>query len=107
MLWAAAALAFISYGINSEIASENVCHTCDPFLIIQIYIGIVLVIVINLSALFTFYQDVSSRKEMKGFTDLVAHNAVVFRDGGDKKEYAFFVVKESSLKSFLEFPQPI
>jgi len=73
LLWAAALLAFISYGINREIASEN------------IYIGIVLVIVILLSALFTFYQDVSSRKEMSGFLDLVAHNAVVFRDG-EKKE---------------------
>jgi len=74
LLWAAAILAFISYGINTEIAGEN------------IYIGIVLVIVILLSACFTFYQDYQSRKEMKGFGQLVAHNALVYRDGQDKKE---------------------
>eukprot|EP00767_Chilomastix_cuspidata_P005823 gnl/Chilomastix_cuspidata/608.p1 GENE.gnl/Chilomastix_cuspidata/608~~gnl/Chilomastix_cuspidata/608.p1 ORF type:complete len:1549 (+),score=531.98 gnl/Chilomastix_cuspidata/608:31-4677(+) len=75
LLWIGALLAIGSYVVpylmgDMESADKN-----------NLYIGIVLAIVVILTGLFTFYQEMKSLKIMEGFNDLVPESARVLVDG--------------------------
>eukprot|EP01125_Pyxidicula_operculata_P001158 TRINITY_DN1110_c0_g1_i1.p1 TRINITY_DN1110_c0_g1~~TRINITY_DN1110_c0_g1_i1.p1 ORF type:complete len:991 (-),score=157.05 TRINITY_DN1110_c0_g1_i1:104-3076(-) len=69
LLWVAALLCFISYGLSPQLALEN------------LYIGGVLVFVVVITGIFTFVQEASSKKAMAGFIKLVPQMCTVIRDG--------------------------
>jgi len=68
LLWLAGILCFIAYIL-------------DPTIPENLYLGIVLVTVVILTGLFSFYQEYKSVETMKGFADMLPPSAVVERDG--------------------------
>lgn len=68
LLWLAALLCFIAYGIEQAIP-EN------------LYLGVVLVIVTVLTGIFSFYQDYQSAAVMAGFKDMLPPKCMVTRNG--------------------------
>lgn len=69
LLWVAAVLAFVSYGVWRELASDN------------LYIGVVLVVVVLITGAFSYYQEAKSLAVMKGFAEMVPTKALVLRGG--------------------------
>jgi len=68
LLWVGAILSFIGYAINSD-APEN------------LYLGIVLVSVVTITGIFSYYQDRKSAAVMAGFANMMPQAALVVRDG--------------------------
>lgn len=73
LLWLGVLLCFSSYGID-------LIYTDVPVLD-QIYMGIVLMVVVTLSGVFSFYQQSKSDSIMESFKKLVPQEAVVIRNG--------------------------
>jgi len=70
LLWLAALLCFIAYGIEQAIP-EN------------LYLGVVLVIVTVLTGIFSFYQDYQSAAVMAGFKNMLPPRCMVTRGGNN------------------------
>lgn len=68
LLWFGAVLCFIAYGV-------------DPSGIENLYLGVVLVLVVVITGIFSFYQDAQASKAMEGFSKMVPDFATVIRDG--------------------------
>jgi len=68
LLWVGAILCFIAYGIDQTTA-EN------------LYLGCVLVFVVVVTGIFSYYQDAQANKAMAGFAKMVPESATVIRDG--------------------------
>lgn len=75
LLWIAGFLCFIAYIIDPS-GSEN------------LVLGIVLVVVVVLTGLFSFYQDYQSAAVMAGFKDFLPPQSIVIRDGKDPSQIA-------------------
>lgn len=67
LLWIGSILCFVVYGIDGTI--ENLT------------LGIVLAVVVTLTAIFAFYQELKSEKVLAGFLKLVETTALVKRNG--------------------------
>ncbi|CAD8071160.1 unnamed protein product [Paramecium primaurelia] len=72
LLWGAAALCFLAYGLSPD----------DPS---QLYLGIVLVGVIVIITLLTYFQNRKSEAIMAGFSNFIPPEAIVIRDGQQLK----------------------
>lgn len=70
LLWLAAALCFLGYGLDSK-QVEN------------LYLGIVLAAVTVLTGMFSYYQDAKSQAVMAGFKNMLPPETIVVRDGSD------------------------
>eukprot|EP00457_Paulinella_chromatophora_P000842 gb/GEZN01000842.1/.p1 GENE.gb/GEZN01000842.1/~~gb/GEZN01000842.1/.p1 ORF type:complete len:1094 (+),score=168.27 gb/GEZN01000842.1/:116-3283(+) len=68
LLWAASVLCFIAYAVA-------------PFDPSNLYLGIVLVVVVVITGIFSFYQDSKSAAAMEGFKRMVPNSTNVRRDG--------------------------
>eukprot|EP00808_Paulinella_micropora_P003061 g82786.t1 len=68
LLWGAGILCFIAYGIAPE----------DPS---NLWLGIVLIVVVIITGIFSFYQDSKSAAAMEGFKRMVPNQTNVRRDG--------------------------
>lgn len=68
LLQVASVLCFIGYGLNRE-AEDN------------LYLGIVLYVVVILTAIFSFFQEFKSEKTMEKFKNFLPPKAVVHRSG--------------------------
>ncbi len=73
LLWAGSALSFISYGIEKSSATESTDET--------LYLGIVLAVVVIITAIFSYYQESKSSKIMKSFKSMVPQYAQCIREG--------------------------
>ncbi|XP_054716444.1 sodium/potassium-transporting ATPase subunit alpha-like [Uloborus diversus] len=73
LLWAGAVLCFIAFTVQST-ALENTSHD-------NMYLGLVLVFVVLISGMFSYYQEAKSSKIMESFKKLVPQEAKVIRDG--------------------------
>ncbi|UYV71254.1 ATP1A2 [Cordylochernes scorpioides] len=73
LLWIGAFLCFISYGIEAYRGSEPEMD--------QVYMGMVLVIVVLISGIFSYYQQSKSDSIMESFKKLVPQQAIVIRNG--------------------------
>ena len=74
LLWAAAILSFMAFGL------EHVSSHGDPEMD-NLYLGCVLVFVVTLTAIFSYYQESKSSSVMESFKDLVPQTALVRRNG--------------------------
>jgi sodium/potassium-transporting ATPase subunit alpha len=68
LLWIGGILCFVAYAINREDASN-------------LYLGIVLIIIVILTSLMTFYQNMKSEAIMNSFKDFIPPQTIVIRDG--------------------------
>ncbi|KAL4479698.1 hypothetical protein ABPG73_017919 [Tetrahymena malaccensis] len=71
MLWLGGILCFITYALNSS----------DPS---NLYLGIVIIIVISITAVITFQQNAKSEAIMDSFKNFIPQNSTVIRDGNIK-----------------------
>ncbi|MEQ2303496.1 Sodium/potassium-transporting ATPase subunit alpha-1 [Ameca splendens] len=76
LLWGGAFLCFLAFSI--QIATEN-----EP-VNDNLYLGIVLAIVVIITAFFSYYQEAKSSKIMESFKNMVPQQALVIRDGEKK-----------------------
>jgi sodium/potassium-transporting ATPase subunit alpha len=67
LLWAGAILCFIAYGLGGGDAN--------------LYLAIIIVAVILLTAILNFYQTLKSQSIMGGFKDFIPPETIVIRDG--------------------------
>ena len=74
LLWAAAILSFMAFGM------EHVSSHGDPEMD-NLYLGCVLVFVVTVTAIFSYYQESKSSSVMESFKDLVPRTALVRRNG--------------------------
>jgi sodium/potassium-transporting ATPase subunit alpha len=72
LFWAGAVLCFIAYGLSSS----------DPS---NLYLGIVLIGIVILTSLITFYQNMKSQAIMASFKDFIPPETIVIRDGIRRK----------------------
>ncbi|CAI5638347.1 unnamed protein product [Oreochromis niloticus] len=76
LLWIGAFLCFVAYSIQAasedEPASDN------------LYLGIVLSVVVMITACFSYYQEAKSSRIMDSFKNMVPQQALVIRDGEKK-----------------------
>jgi len=68
LLWVAAILCFIAYGLD-DTQPEN------------LYLGVVLSVVVFMTAVFSFYQDYQSAAVMAGFKNMLPPQTSVYRNG--------------------------
>jgi sodium/potassium-transporting ATPase subunit alpha len=68
LLWVGAILSFMGYILDSS-SQEN------------LYLGVVLVLVVVITAVFSYYQDAKSAAVMEGFKKMVPRHALVLRNG--------------------------
>jgi len=73
LLWAGSALSFISYGIEKTTTTDSSDET--------LYLGIVLAVVVIVTAIFSYYQESKSSKIMKSFKNMVPQYAHCIREG--------------------------
>jgi sodium/potassium-transporting ATPase subunit alpha len=73
LLWCGSILCFLSYGI--------LCATYEDPSDDNLYLGIVLAIVITVTAVFSYYQESKSSKIMESFKNMVPQYALCIRDG--------------------------
>ena len=59
-----------------------------PSNVYNLVLAVTLLVIITLSALFTFYQEWSSAKVLEGFKDLLPSSAIVIRDGMPSRQLA-------------------
>lgn len=71
MLWVGAALCFMAYGLSN-----------DPS---QIYLGAILVFVILITGVITYYQTAKSDALMEGFKNMLPQQTTVIRGGVEKR----------------------
>uniref|UniRef100_A0A8C6XX36 ATPase Na+/K+ transporting subunit alpha 3 n=1 Tax=Naja naja TaxID=35670 RepID=A0A8C6XX36_NAJNA len=108
LLWIGAILCFLTYGIlagtEEDPSRDNVSFggvTClegvlvggmkkgylkdllmiQPFLLLQLYLGIVLAAVVIITGCFSYYQEAKSSKIMESFKNMVPQQALVIREG--------------------------
>merc|ERR1719158_378823 len=74
LLWVGGILCFIAYAVQSF---QNPDDTPKD----NLYLGIVLVVVVCVTGIFSYYQESKSAKIMESFKDLVPQTAVVRRNG--------------------------
>ena len=68
LLWIGGILCFVAYAINRENASN-------------LYLGVVLIVIVILTSLMTFYQNIKSEAIMTSFKDFIPPQTIVIRDG--------------------------
>jgi sodium/potassium-transporting ATPase subunit alpha len=68
LLWIGGILCFVAYAISPE----------DPS---NLYLGIVLIIIVILTSLMTFYQNMKSEAIMNSFKDFIPPQTIVIREG--------------------------
>ena len=68
LLWCGSILCFVAYGIASE----------DPS---NLYLGIVILVIVNLSNLIEFLQNRKSKALMESFKNFIPPETTVIRDG--------------------------
>merc|ERR1711899_32682 len=73
LLWFGAILCFLAYGIQASAYEEPPDD--------NLYLGIVLSAVVNVTGIFSYYQEAKSAKIMESFKNLVPQYAVVRRNG--------------------------
>jgi len=73
LLWCGSVLCFISYGLQ--------CATYEDPSDDNLYLGIVLAIVVIVTAVFSYYQESKSSRIMESFKNMVPQFAVCLRDG--------------------------
>ena len=88
LLWAAAILSFMAFGL--EYGSSHGHPEMD-----NLYLGCVLVFVVTVTAIFSYYQESKSDSVMESFKDLVPQTALVKRNG----EMMTIMAKEVRLSS--------
>ena len=74
LLWVAAILSFLAYGL--EAASSSGDAEMD-----NLYLGSVLVFVVIVTGIFSYYQESKSSSVMESFKNLVPHTSLVRRNG--------------------------
>ena len=74
LLWAAAILSFMAFGL--EFSSSQGDPEMD-----NLYLGCVLVFVVTVTAIFSYYQESKSDSVMESFKNLVPQTALVRRNG--------------------------
>ena len=74
LLWAAAILSFMAFGL--EFSNSQGSPEMD-----NLYLGCVLVFVVTVTAVFSYYQESKSDSVMESFKDLVPKTALVRRNG--------------------------
>ena len=74
LLWAAAILSFMAFAL------EYVGSQGEPEMD-NLYLGCVLVFVVTVTAIFSYYQESKSDSVMESFKDLVPQTALVRRNG--------------------------
>ena len=74
LLWVAAILSFLAYGL--EAASSSGDAEMD-----YLYLGSVLVFVVIVTGIFSYYQESKSSSVMESFKNLVPHTSLVRRNG--------------------------
>ena len=74
LLWAAAILSFMAFGL------EHVSSHGDPEMD-NLYLGCILVFVVTVTAIFSYYQEAKSSSVMESFKNLVPKTALVRRNG--------------------------
>lgn len=74
LLWIGAALSFLCYGLQPDKRDKS-----------NMYLGIVLIVVIILTAIFSYYQNSKSAALMAQFKNFIPPAAEVYRDGQKKK----------------------
>ena len=74
LLWAAAILSFMAFGL--EHASSHGHPEMD-----NLYLGCVLVFVVTITAIFSYYQESKSDSVMESFKNMVPQTALVRRNG--------------------------
>ncbi|CAJ0941051.1 unnamed protein product [Ranitomeya imitator] len=70
VFWIASGLCFLAYGLQA--AQDPRCN---------LWLAIILIAVVVLTALFAYYQEAKSTKIMAGFKNMVPQQALVLRDG--------------------------
>lgn len=73
LLWVAGILCFIAYGLQPD-GVEN------------LYLGVVLVVVVIITGIFSFYQDAKSQSVMAGFKNMVPAQTSVIRNGDPRPQ---------------------
>lgn len=73
LLWIGAILCFIAYSIQTLYSDEPQLD--------NLYLGLVLAIVVIITAVFSYYQESKSSKIMESFKNMVPQYAMVIRDG--------------------------
>lgn len=73
LLWCGSILCFLSYGILSATYEDPPKD--------NLYLGVVLAIVITVTAIFSYYQESKSSKIMESFKNMVPQHALCIRDG--------------------------
>ena len=74
LLWVAAILSFMAFGL------EHASSHGDPEMD-NLYLGCVLVFVVTITAIFSYYQESKSDSVMESFKNLVPQTALVRRNG--------------------------
>ena len=67
MLWIAAILCFMTYGVGKDISN--------------IYLAAIIIAIILISGLLTFYQTMQSQAIMESFKDFIPPETIVIRNG--------------------------
>ncbi|KAL1023657.1 hypothetical protein UPYG_G00044150 [Umbra pygmaea] len=74
LLWIGAGLCFMAFTIQMNSGGDD--PTYD-----NLYLGIVLVVVVVITGLFSYYQEAKSSRIMDSFKNMVPQQALVIRDG--------------------------
>ena len=90
LLWAAAILSFAAFGL------EHASSHGDPEMD-NLYLGCILIFVVTVSAIFSYYQEAKSSSVMESFKDMVPKTALVRRNG----EMMTIMAKEVCCQSLL------
>eukprot|EP00954_Amorphochlora_amoebiformis_P028462 1391705-Amorphochlora_amoeboformis.AAC.1 len=85
LLWAAAVLCFVAFGIDNS-SQDN------------LYLGVVLVAVVVLTGIFSYYQDAKSAAVMAGFKNFLPEKCIVVREGDEKQILATDIVPGDLVK---------
>lgn len=70
MLWAGGILCFIAYGLQTDKTDKS-----------SMYLGIVIMIVILITGVLSFYQSSKTAAIMAAFKNFIPPKALVWRDG--------------------------
>ncbi|CAK9303684.1 unnamed protein product [Gordionus sp. m RMFG-2023] len=73
LLWIGAILCFLAYGIQSA-TYRNVSKD-------NLYLGVVLMSVVIITGIFSYYQEAKSSRIMESFAKMIPQHAVVWRNG--------------------------
>jgi len=73
LLWSGAALCFVSYSLQAATYEDPPDD--------NLYLGIVLSVVVIVTAVFSYYQESKSSRIMESFKNMVPQYALCFRDG--------------------------